>query len=115
MPDWPTTLPQYLLEDGFFESLQDQTLETQMDTGPAKIRRRSTTANRVIEAQIAMTEAQVAIFETFYLTTCAAGAIAFTWVHPRTRAAKSMRFRSPAPRYRKRGEVVTVQLKLEVF
>ena len=41
-PTWPASLPQYVQEGGYQETLQDQTVESNMETGPAKIRRRFT-------------------------------------------------------------------------
>lgn len=94
---WPTTLPQYVLEAGYQEGLEDQSVETQMDAGPAKIRRRFTTVTRRFSVMVQMTPEQGAIFETFYLTTLAGGTLPFDWVHPRTRAARTFRFRRPPP------------------
>ncbi|CAB4122388.1 hypothetical protein UFOVP32_16 [uncultured Caudovirales phage] len=94
---WPTSLPQYVLENGYSESLEDQTIETQMDTGPAKIRRRFTTTIRKFVIAVQLDPTQMAVFEDFYLTTLAGGSLPFDWVHPRTRAAKTFRFRKPTP------------------
>jgi trans-aconitate methyltransferase len=94
---WPVALPSYALEAGYQESLEDQTIETQMDSGPVKVRRRFTTAFRKYQLVIQMDAAQMAIFETFYLDTLQGGSLPFDWVHPRTRAAKTFRFRRPPP------------------
>ena len=94
---WPTDLPQYALESGYQESLEDQTIETQMDSGPAKVRRRFTTGYRKYQLVIQMSAAQMEIFETFFLETLQGGSLPFDWLHPRTRAPKTFRFRRPPP------------------
>lgn len=94
---WPGTLPQYVLEGGYQETLEDQTVESQMDTGPAKVRRRFTNSVRQFKVTIQCDEAQAADFEVFYNTTCAGGSLPFDWVHPRTRVARTFRFKKPPP------------------
>lgn len=115
MPAWPASLPSYVLEGGYQEKFQDQTVESKMDTGPAKIRRRFTKAIRFISCSMLCTPSQVTDFETFWQTDCKGGSISFTWVHPRTRAATTFRFRSPAPTYSVTGGTnVTINFTLEV-
>ncbi len=94
---WPVALPQYALENGYQESLEDQTIETQMDSGPAKVRRRFTTGFRKYQLVIQMDTDQMALFETFYLETLQGGSLPFDWLHPRTRTPKTFRFRRPPP------------------
>lgn len=114
MPSWPNTLPQFALESGYQEDTQDQTIETQMEAGPAKIRRRFTKEIRTYEIQMMMTQAQAAAFDTFWQTDCLGGSISFDWVNPRTRAATTFRFRLPAPRRTVfGGSNVLVSFKLE--
>ena len=97
MPTFPTSLPQFVMENGFSERIQDQTIESTMDTGPAKIRRRFTKSLRTFSVQMMMTPAQTATFESFWQTDCRGGSLSFDWVHPRTRVAATLRFRNPAP------------------
>lgn len=115
MPSWPVSLPAYVLEAGYSETLEDQTLETSMDTGPVKVRRRFTTGIRPFRFTIQMTAAQAATFETFYLTTLQGGSLSFDWVHPRTRVAKVFRFRKPPPQITSRGETVFVSCAVETI
>jgi len=98
-PIWPVTLPALGLRAGFAESAPDQALETPMDAGPGKTRRKATGTARPIKLSIRVTAAQLSIFETFFLTTLAAGTLPFDWVSPRTQAAATLRFRKPAPAY----------------
>lgn len=84
---------------GFGESAPDQLLETKTDAGPGKLRRRSTGAARPIQCSIMCTPDQMTAFDTFFETTLAGGSVDFTWVSPRTQAAKTLRFRKPVPKY----------------
>lgn len=115
-PTWPATLPQYVQEGGYQETLQDQTVESQVEAGPAKIRRRFTKSLRRFSVSMLMTAAQATAFETFWQTTVRGGSLPFDWVHPRTRAATTFRFRNPAPSFSSVGGVnVMVQFTLEVI
>lgn len=113
-PTWPTTLPQYVLEGGYSERVQNQITETEMETGPAKIRRRFTKSLRRFEMQMMMTQAQAVAFETFWQTTCKGGSIPFDWKSPRSQAAATFRFRNPAPAFSVTGgTTVVVQFAVE--
>lgn len=115
-PTYPNTLPQFVMEGGYSETIQDQTIESQMDTGPAKIRRRFTKSLRRFNIQLMMTPAQTATFESFWQNDCKGGSLPFDWVHPRTRAAATLRFRNPAPSIQTSGSgaanVVAFSLEL---
>ena len=116
-PVWPVTLPAFAQEGGFSETIQDQTVESNIDSGPAKIRRRFTKSLRKFAITMYMTPAQVTTFETFWQTTVKGGSIAFDWLHPRTRVAATLRFRTPAPSYTTvgGGAVVVVTFTLEII
>lgn len=115
-PTWPNTLPQYVLESGYSEQIQDQTIESQMETGPAKIRRRFTKSLRQYQMSLYMTAAQAVTFESFWQSTVNGGSLPFDWVHPRTRAAATFRFRNPAPQITSVGGVnAIVSFNLEMI
>lgn len=116
MPAWPSSLPAYVQEGGYQEKFQDQNVESQMDTGPAKIRRRFTKAIRFFSVSMQMSPSQVTDFETFWQTDCKGGSVSFTWVHPRTRSAATFRFRNPAPSYSVFGGInVMVNFTMELI
>jgi hypothetical protein len=111
---WPATLPSFVQEAGYDESLPDVMAETNMDSGPAKTRPRFTTANRRFAVTVRMDAAQAVIFEGFWDTTLKKGALSFDWVHPRTRATMTFRFRKPAPKPRPfGGDAVDYAMNLE--
>jgi hypothetical protein len=92
MATWPPSLPDYVLIDGYSESPPANTIRTEMDVGPAKMRRRSTAAPRPFSITQFMNTTQLATFDTFFNTTLNSGSERFDWVHPRTQAAVEFRF-----------------------
>jgi hypothetical protein len=109
---WPSALPQRFLQDpGATEQPPDLMLETQMDAGPPKARRRYTAGYRMVSGSIVLTHAQRAILDDFYVTTLEGGALTFDWIHPITSQPATFRF-LPQPnglRYRQK-EVDTVDV-----
>jgi hypothetical protein len=98
MAVWPTSLPQQVLAADFTESADANLVRSDVDVGPAKLRRRYTAEIKVFQIGLVLTADQVATLETFYDSTL--GAVdPFDWTHPRTLAAASLRFRS-RPEYR---------------
>lgn len=95
MATWPTSLPARPLVRGLTEGFPNIALRTEMDHGPAKMRRRFTAAVRPFTASMVLSAAQVTALETFYVTTLEGGTAAFTFTHPRTGAAGSFRFTAP--------------------
>lgn len=112
---WPATLPQGLMPAGYSEQLQEGTLRSTMDAGPAKLRSRFTALVNNIQGQIEVTAAQKATLDTLYITTLKRGTLPFTWVDPVSRAAVDFRF-VKAPKYGARGPInFPVTLVLEVL
>lgn len=111
--NWPATLPQYVLEQGYSESEADQLLQTQMEAGRPKTRRRYTTNNEVFTVAVAMTKAQKVIFEDFFDNTLVGGSLPFTWVHPVHQTAANFQFRKPVPKWSVRGEAYIVAFGME--
>lgn len=95
MADWPLALDTKPLRSGYSDSFPDMLIRTQMDAGPAKIRRRYTAAIRPIQMSFEMTKVEVDILEAFYVTTLGGGALPFNFNHPRTGIGYKMRFTEP--------------------
>lgn len=95
MASWPATLPQLPLAADHAEAPPDIVLRTQMEVGPAKLRRRTTAGASPLTAGFILNETQVATLRTFYESTLSGGALPFDWLHPRTGAAISCRFLEP--------------------
>lgn len=113
---WPPTLPDYVLEQGYSEQLEDQTIESTVEAGLAKVRRRFTAPVRRFQITLQLDSAQAATFETFFLDTLQGGSLPFDWRHPRTGAATRFRFRKPVPSYTVVGGIdVRVQMVIEAI
>lgn len=95
MVAWPAELPQFVETAGYIEGQPDLVLRTPMEVGPAKVRRRFTTAPRPFKFSVQLDGPQVQDFEDFVHLSLRGGEEPFDWVHPRTRAAASFRFRKP--------------------
>lgn len=113
-PVWPVTLPNFVQESGYSEKLPSLAIETSMDTGPGKTRKRFTTNVRPFGFAVKMSAAQLAIFDNFYVVTLAGGTLKFDWVHPRTRAPATFQMRLPPPAIRAEGEAVVVTMTMEM-
>lgn len=92
MSAWPGTLPQQFEQEGYQETFPKVTIRTEMDVGPAKLRKRYTAAIKPFVGQMFMTPEQVETLETFFEVTTAYGSLAFDWENPRTGVAASCRF-----------------------
>jgi len=112
---WPPGLPQESLLAGNSETPPNTTLRTQMDTGPAKVRRRYTAAPRQFQRSVMLTESQVSTLDTFYVTTTAGGTSVFTWTHPRTGASVDFRFVSPPVYSALGGDLWRADMSLEIL
>lgn len=112
-PSWPGSLPQYVLESGFSESDADALIETGMEAGRPKTRRRFTTSGEQFTMTIVCDATQRATFKTFYNSTTQRGSVNFDWLDPVTRAARTFRFRRPPPKYSQRGAAHLVSFAVE--
>ena len=111
---WPATLPQYVLQEGYAENGRENSIRSNMEQGPAKTRKRYTSAIRKFSVALYMTAAQVDIFDAFYESDLAFGSISFTWVHPRTQASGTFRILNQ-PAYTPTGPNYKVQFDMELL
>lgn len=79
---WPSTLPKRFLPEDYTETEPDNLLRSQTETGPAKVRVRSSSAVRLISGSMWLPDDQRATFKTFYNTTLIHGSLAFTYPNP---------------------------------
>lgn len=91
MASWPNTLPA-CPEWQYSENYQDGRIRSDMDAGPAKLRRRFTVVVQNFSLQIKLTSAQVDTIISFYDNTLEMGTATFKWFHPRTQDPASCRF-----------------------
>ncbi|MCC6426291.1 MAG: hypothetical protein IT435_05670 [Phycisphaerales bacterium] len=91
---WPVSLPQVPQLSPLDRQLGRMVIRTEMDAGPAVIRRRFTFAPERFNIALDMTAAQVATFVQFRDETSEGGALAFDWKHPTLRTDATLRFTS---------------------
>jgi hypothetical protein len=111
-PTWPFA---FNFEVGLSASLPDTVLRTQMDAGPAKVRRRFTAGVEPTRASVLLTKAESATFRTWFRDTLLDGSLAFEHTHPLTAATATFRFTAP-PQYRMESQRgISWELPLEVL
>ena len=114
MANWPSTLPQEPIKEGYTETAPNTLIRTNMDAGPAKIRRRYTAGVRTFNMDLFLTTAQVEILDIFYMTTTKGGSEQWTWKNPRTAAVANFRFVSePTYKHEPYKDYYKVSLHLE--
>jgi hypothetical protein len=113
--DWPSTLPATPLVDGFRETTSNGRIFSQMDVGPAKVRRRTTAVTRYFYVEYIFTTTQKGYFDTFYETTTKFGTLAFDWTRPDTNTEVEARFKpDETPTASPDGVDVRVSFALEI-
>ena len=65
MPSWPATLPAPMVA-GYALNPVDMTARTEMEAGPARVRRRSSARVDMVPVRWSMTDAQMAIFRAWF-------------------------------------------------
>lgn len=91
-PAWPGTIPQVPLLSSFDERPRSIRINSSMDVGPPKSRRRYTKELRDQTWQFVMTETQRTAFDSFFYTTLSGGSLAFDHTDPVTDTTKTFRF-----------------------
>ena len=94
LPSWPSTLPGALLLGLSFNPVP-QYVETPTEVGPAKRRRRSVAVLGAFEGELELTGEQYATLLAFHDGTLAGGTLRFSWKHPVTDVAATIRFAEP--------------------
>lgn len=82
MPSWPGSLPDTLPIETT-ETAEPNVIQTSMDMGVPKVRRRFTSVTKYLEvppSRFILTNAQKDALMTFFDTTLAGGSLSFNWV-----------------------------------
>ena len=116
VPVWPTELPQQLFVNGYSQSFAETTIKSDMDAGPAKVRRRFTAGVEPVSGTMLLTGTQLTSLATFYNTTLLGGSLRFSWTKPPAHtAACEMRFTESPSWTAVEPEVYEVSLSLEIL
>nr|WP_300312734.1 hypothetical protein [Halomonas sp.] len=92
MIQWPAELPQEPLADGYREVPGNNVLESGMDAGPKKTRRRFTAVEKPLPLSFLLEADQADIFEDFFENTLLDGSLPFSMLHPRKKTPVTMLF-----------------------
>jgi hypothetical protein len=114
MATWPASLP-YPALNTLKETPPENTIRTQMEKGPAKLRRRTTANVRPLSFTLKLTPAQVTTLDDFFTTTTFSGAVEFTYTHPRTGASVTARFTEPPTYSEVGGAIYNAAVALEIL
>lgn len=91
MAVWPATLPKPSPEN-YQEVMPDNAIRTDMEIGPAKVRKRGTSATTKYQMTFEMDNTDVNTLETFFTTTTNDGTDTFTMDDPRNGTTETFRF-----------------------
>lgn len=89
-PIWPSSLPPPLADSSASYGAPNNVIETGMETGAPKVRRRFTAVEIPFTCSLKLSQAQVATLESFYYTTLAQ-VLPFDWTDFRTGVACTYR------------------------
>lgn len=95
MPDviWPTDLPD--CTQNWQEVDKPDTIRTDMETGVAKVRRRSLVDKMEVSVSWVMAAEKYDVFKQFFKTTTQDGILTFNYTHPITGDVGTYRFMEP--------------------
>lgn len=107
---WPGALPDMPTIAGYAESPPVCVIETPMDVGPRKVRRRTTAGPRIVQERVMMTTTQLNAasphgFDAFYVEDTSYGSAEWQWKNPRTGDDVALAFLLPPPVYHFLGGV----------
>jgi hypothetical protein len=94
MAVWPSTLPKPN-PDGYEEIMPDNAIRSDMDIGPAKVRKRGTSATTKYVLSFEMDNDGVNTLETFFSTTINDGVDTFDMDDPRNGTTETFRMIGP--------------------
>lgn len=111
---WPITLPSQIITDTYGQIFGDGRLRSQTETGPPKVRRRSSAMPNLVQGSMRMTRAQLADLKVFVNETTLNGSLPFMFLDPVTCLPVLARFGASLPSWSNRAHgIYTVALELE--
>ena len=79
---WPTGIPDTFESSGFAYDSDSGVIRSDMDSGPAKVRRRFTSTPKNMKGTIIMTRAQFQLWEIWFEDVIYHGSLSFTMTDP---------------------------------
>lgn len=112
--NWPSTVPSCFILGSQNENIGDGLLRSQMDTGPAKIRRRSSAMPSTLSGSIKMSGAEIDALKAFVVGTLMGGALPFNF--PNQRGGTSLVRLAAMPTWQRvTGDTYLVGFSFEVL
>jgi len=94
---WPETLPQKLLVDGYSQAAANTLMRSNMETGPAKQRRRFSSGVEPVSGKLILDYTEFDTLKEFYDTTLIGGSLRFIWKDPTDQLSGNRLFRFTSP------------------
>lgn len=114
VPSWPAGIPSCLI--GLAAPVwADGRLRSQTDTGPSKMRRRSSAMAGPMTGSLVMTYYQMQLLQDFVRTTTAGGSLPFSYPSPIGGPDMLVRFGESLPAWQRYGHKVSVEIQLEIL
>lgn len=107
MAVWPSTIK--VTRENYTETPPDRAMRSNMDIGPQKMRKRSSSAVRNVSLRLFLTDALLDTLDDFFTDN---ETLVFTFTDPRTNTSKRARFTSP-PVYGLNQTMWDVSIKME--
>jgi len=116
MSDWPIDLPQKLNSSGFSYVPEDNTVQSEVDMGKPKQRRRYTAKVINVTGEVTLdSQSQIDSFLYFWDTLQQDGTLPFTWNDPLTGEEKQMEFTAPYSLSNTSGHIFTLSIEFRIL
>ncbi len=115
MKQWPSTLPQVGLVDGYQSGTGDGRLRSEVDAGTAKVRRRFSAVVRPLSIVMEMTADQLATFRAFVSNDLAGGIMPFQFPAQDEAGTWIVQFGRDMPTWSPRGLGWAVKLDMVIL
>lgn len=112
---WPAALQDYVNEESFSHAIGNTTVRTEMDIGPAKVRRRMTRSVDIFDVTITIDVDDYDTVYEFYDTTLNGGVEQFTFAHPFTGVDTNFRMTQEPTFAPMGGREFTVKMRWEAM
>lgn len=114
MANFPAACAAKIQREGYKETPPDTSIRSSMDTGPDKVRRRSSAGTRNIAFQMFLSDEELDILDDFYVNDAKECSVPFDFISLRSGSTVSCRF-TAAPDYDRDGPYWRVNASLEIL
>ena len=113
---WPSSLPQAPLYNGYSRTLRDTRIYTDNSSGASKVRNKFTAGVEDVTYRFVLDAAQKVTLENFYKQTLKNGALPYIFKEPESGTDRQYRFaKGSTLKFEREGLYYIIELKLEVL